>query len=72
MIPVPPFVRRALAAWEAHQRRKRFARLLTINPDLRRAHVSLERDRRRHRSTRDDINAMRAAMTARLEREVRS
>lgn len=74
----PAFVRwagRQLRPWrermEARQRQERFARLLRIDPSLKRAHEALERDRKRHAPTRADIMAMRDALHAELKRELR-
>ena len=69
---VPPYIRRALKGWlswrEARQRQLRFARMLRVNPDLRRAQQALERDRQAHRPTRSDAAQMRAATTEMLRR----
>jgi hypothetical protein len=69
---VPPIVRRAIRQWsawrEARQRQERFARMLRVNPDLRRAQQALERDRRSHRPSRTDAAQMRAATTDMLRR----
>jgi hypothetical protein len=58
-------IARALRGWlnwrEARQRQQRFARMLKVNPDLRRAQQQLERDRQAHRPTRSDAAQMRAA-----------
>lgn len=51
---------------EAHQRQKRFARLLRVDPHLRAAHAALERDRKRHAPTRQDIAAKQAAVHSML------
>lgn len=71
---VPPPIRRALRQWtawrEARQRQQRFARMLRVNPDLRRAQQALEQDRRRHAATRADAAQMRAATTDMLRRSV--
>ena len=72
---VPPFVRRALSGWlswrEDRQRQQRFARMLRVNPDLRRAQQALERDRRSHYRCQPDLAAMRAAVADQLRRETR-
>ena len=69
---VPPYITRALRHWtawhEGRKRQQRFARMLRVNPDLRRAQEALERDRHRHAATRADAALMRAATTDMLRR----
>lgn len=68
MTPFDRLIRRVLAGWEAHQRAKRFRRMISVNPQLRAAHEALERDRQRHAPTRQDIRAKQAAVHAMLRR----
>ena len=62
-------IKRVLLGWEAHQRAKRFRRMISVNPQLRLAHEQLERDRKRHAPTRADIRAKQAAVHAMLRRQ---
>lgn len=61
-----PILAHREARKEARQRQKRFARMLRVNPQLRLAHERLERDRKRHATSRGDLLAMRAAVHSQL------
>lgn len=59
-----------IAFIERHQRAQRFRRMLSVSPELRKAHEALERDRRQHKATRADIMAKRNALHEMLRRKV--
>lgn len=75
MIPVPPYIARALRSWqlwrETRQRQDRFARMLRVDPDLMAAHERRCRHMRQHDATAQDLKEMQDRLHNMLSREVR-
>lgn len=65
------FVRRILAAWDAHQRHRRWSRLCQADKRLAAATENLTRHRKAHKPVRADLATIKAVMTERLRGEVR-
>jgi hypothetical protein len=76
MIPVPPYISRALRSWQAwretRQRQQRFARMLRVDPQLATAHERRCRHIRQHDATAQDLKEMQDRLHTMLRKAARN